>query len=101
MPAATRRSTSGANRASSPATESPPSLGHDAHVVRPDAAGDRDHLGRRRHLEVQLHPGLGAQPLDVAVLDVAAVLAQVDGEWTVMPSAPAAIAMREASTGSG
>ena len=41
---------------------------------------DRQHLLGRRHLEVQRQVDLGHQPVDVAVGDVAAVLAQVRGD---------------------
>jgi len=52
-------------------------LGHEAALVGPDVARDRQHLGGRGHLQV--HPRLQAagEQAHVTVLDVAAVLAQV------------------------
>ena len=55
-------------------------LGHQGHLVRARAAGDGDHLVARRHLEVQLAAHRSAQALEVAVLDVPPVAAQVNGD---------------------
>ena len=45
-----------------------------------DARGDRDHLGGRRHLEVERREELALQPLHIVVADMPAVLAQVRGD---------------------
>ena len=55
-------------------------FGNEGHLVRARAAGDGDHLVARRHLEVQLAAHRGAQALEVAVLDVPPVAAQMDGD---------------------
>ena len=74
-------------RASWPATSRPPSvvtssarLGHQAAILRLHLAGDADHLVGHRHLEI--HAGLQelAQQRHVAVLDVAPILAQMQGD---------------------
>ena len=46
----------------------------------PDAARNRDHLGRGRHLDVEPRGNHLAQQLDVTVLDVPPIAAQVDGD---------------------
>ena len=55
-------------------------LGDDAGGVRAMGERDREHLLGRRHFEVQRQVDLGHQPVDVAVGDVAAVLAQMGGD---------------------
>ena len=55
-------------------------LRHDAGGVRPVAQRDRQHLVGRRHLQVERQRDRVAQPLDVAVADVPAVLAQMRGD---------------------
>ncbi len=52
-------------------------LGHEAGVVRPDLAGDVEHLGRHRAFEVHARLEQRAQRAHVGVDDVAAILAQV------------------------
>jgi hypothetical protein len=56
-----------------------------------------DHLVGRGHLQVEARADGRAQALDVVVVDVASVFAQV----RVMPSAPAASQSCAAKTGSG
>ena len=55
-------------------------FGDDAGGVGPVGERDREHFLGRRHLEVQRQVDLGHQPVDVAVGDVAPVLAQVGGD---------------------
>ncbi len=55
-------------------------LRHERHLVGPDARGDPGHLGRRGHLDVELGRHHLPEQLDVALLDVAAVAAQMDGD---------------------
>ncbi len=55
-------------------------LGDQRHLVGLDAHRDRDHLAVARHLQVELAAHALAQPLEVALLDVAAVHAQVRGD---------------------
>ena len=55
-------------------------LGHQHRHLRLRAAGDGDHLVGGRHLEVELDLGELGEPAHVLVADVAAVLAQVDGD---------------------
>ena len=57
-----------------------PVLRHQHHRVRHDLGRDPDHLGRGRHLQVQPHLDQPPQQLDIPILDVPAVLAQVDGD---------------------
>jgi len=54
-----------------------PLLGHDARRMRTVAKRDLEHLDGCRHLEVQRQFDLGHQPLDIAVGDVAPVLAKM------------------------
>ena len=55
-------------------------FGHQHRHLRLERARDVDHLARGRHLEVELDVDELAQPPHVLVLDVPAVLAQVDGD---------------------
>ena len=55
-------------------------LRNQRHLVRARAAGDGDHLVARRHLEVQLAAHRSAQALEIAVLDVPPVAAQMNGD---------------------
>ena len=48
--------------------------------MRLDGLGDAHHLRRRGHLDVEVRGDGRAQELDVAVLDVAPVAAQVHGD---------------------
>ena len=52
----------------------------EARVVGPHAKRKLDHRLGDRHLEIHVDAQAAAQLLDVAFLDVAAVLAQVDGD---------------------
>ncbi len=54
-----------------------PPLRNNAGRVGADFAGDRDHLGRRRHFEIERLVDAGLQPHDVVVEDMAAILAQM------------------------
>ena len=47
--------------------------------LRAQGAGDVHHLGRCRHLEVELHLGQVAQFAHVLIVDVPTILAQMDG----------------------
>jgi hypothetical protein len=57
-----------------------PAFGHQHRHLRLDPAGDRNHLVGGRHFEIELDLRQVAQLLDVGVLDVSPVLAQVDGD---------------------
>ena len=57
-----------------------PALGHHADVVRPDAQRVVYHLAGHRAFEVHARLQHAAQDAHVLVLDVAPVLAQVDGD---------------------
>jgi len=72
-------------------------LGDQGDQVRLHLVGDLHHLLRRRHLQIQQRLAGLAQQLEVAVLDVPAVLAEMDGDLT----GPAASARAAAVTGSG
>ena len=52
-------------------------LGHQAAIGRAHAAGDLDHLRGGRHLQIHARAEQLAQQPHVALLDVAAILAQV------------------------
>ena len=52
-------------------------LRHQAAVVGPDIERDGEHLARRRHLQVQVGRDLFARGMDIGVLNMAAVFAQV------------------------
>jgi hypothetical protein len=56
------------------------SFRNERHLVRPESGGDRDHLARAGHLEVQHRPNCCRQALHVVILDVTAILAQVRGD---------------------
>jgi hypothetical protein len=55
-------------------------FGHQAAILRPHLARDPDHLLGHRHLEIHARLQEPAQHRHVAVLDVAAVLAQMQGD---------------------
>jgi hypothetical protein len=55
-------------------------FGDEGDVVGLDAEGDRDHFVGGGHFQIQVVTDGLAQDLDVAVLDVATVFAQVDGD---------------------
>ena len=57
-----------------------PVLRDEADILGKDAQGDGEDLGGVAHFEVELGDDALAQPEDVAILDVAAVGAQVDGD---------------------
>ncbi len=57
-----------------------PALGHQHGHLGLDLAGDADHLFGGRHFEVELDVGQLAQAAHVAVLDVAAIFAQMHGD---------------------
>ena len=57
-----------------------PLLGNQRGPLGLHAQRDSQHLVGERHLEVHHAPAKRAQPRDVLVLDVAAVLAKVDGD---------------------
>ena len=87
MPASASRFTAALSFASWPATSRPPSVviswrpsGTSIAISGFSRARDVDHLVGRRHLEVELDVHELAQPAHVLVLDVAPVLAQVDGD---------------------
>ena len=58
--------------------ELPVALGHKRHLVWTDPCCDRGHLRRRGHLDVQLRRDDLAQHLDVPIVDVPPVAAEVD-----------------------
>ena len=55
-------------------------LGHDAGGMRPNLAGDADHLRRRRHFEIERLCDALLEPSDIVIDDVAAILAQMRGD---------------------
>src|SRR5262249_26158280 len=55
-------------------------LGHEGHDVGPEAPRDAHHVRGRGHLEVQDRPHRLPQELEVAVLQVPAILAEVTGD---------------------
>lgn len=55
-------------------------FGDEGDVVGLDRKGDRDHFVGGGHFQIQVAADGLAQDLDVAVLDVATVFAQVDGD---------------------
>ena len=55
-------------------------LRNDRRLVRPQAACERDDVRAGGELEVEHRPHRGREPLDVVVLDVTAVFAQVHGD---------------------
>jgi hypothetical protein len=55
-------------------------LRHDAGGMRLVAERDLQHLVGRRHLQVERQVDLGAEPVDVVVGDVPAILAQMRGD---------------------
>ena len=55
-------------------------LRHQADRMRLGLERDGDHLGGRRHFEIERLVDLGLQPRDVVVADMAAVLAQMRGD---------------------
>ncbi len=55
-------------------------LGHDAGGVWAVLERNGDHLGRRRHLEIERDFELAHQSLDVRIDDMAAILAQMRGD---------------------
>ncbi len=55
-------------------------LRHQADIVRAHAQRDLQHLARHRRLQIHARFQLRAQSLDVAVLDMAPVLAQMQGD---------------------
>jgi hypothetical protein len=59
-------------------------LRHECHLIGFHVAGDLDHRRSDRGLEVELHLHRAAQDLEIAILDVATVLAEVhrDGVGT-------------------
>ena len=57
-----------------------PALGNDANGVWLNLAGDRHHLRRCRHFEIERFFDTGLKPRDVVIDDVAAVLAQMRGD---------------------
>lgn len=86
IPASFSAPTYSVSRGRSPTTSSPPSvvtscrfLGDEAAGMRRGGQRDRLHLVGRRH-PVERDPEPGLQRGDVAVADVAAVLAQVGGD---------------------
>ena len=50
---------------------------HEAGRMRPQLRGEADHLGGRRHLEIERHEELPLEALHVLVPDMAPVLAQM------------------------
>ena len=56
-----------------------PPLRHERRLVRPKPAGERDDLVARRQLQVE-HRDRRREPLDVLILDMPAVFAQVHGD---------------------
>jgi hypothetical protein len=60
-------------------------LGHERAGVRLRLVGGLHHLLRRRHLQIELRLDRPPQYLEVALLDVPAVLAQVDGDLVRAP----------------
>jgi hypothetical protein len=80
--------------------------------VRPEAGGDRRHLARRGHLEVERRDYLALEPLHVVVADMPPVLAEVsrdaigageDGEvggahWIGMVAPPSVAHRRHMAT---
>ncbi len=84
MPHSRRAAQQSLSRAFCPATSRPPSVvtsvrfsGTRQHVLRPHLARDGDHFVGGRHLEVHARLQRGPKAVHVVVLDVAAVLAQV------------------------
>lgn len=57
-----------------------PALGHQHHQIRLDLAGNRDHLVRRCHFQVELHVHQFVQSAEVIILNVSTVLAEMDGD---------------------
>jgi hypothetical protein len=57
-----------------------PSLGDERDLMRADAQSEGDHLVGAGHLEVQHRPDRPGESLDVVVLDVPAIFAQVRGD---------------------
>ena len=55
-------------------------LRHQGGLVRPEPADHRDDVGRQRQLRVEHRPHRGRQGLQVPVVDVPAVLAQMRGD---------------------
>ncbi len=55
-------------------------LGHETHGVRLQAERERGHLRRAGHFEIHASGGHFTEALDVAILDVAAVLAEMNGD---------------------
>ena len=55
-------------------------LGHDAGSMGAESDGDFRHLIRRCHFQIDWQVGGGADGFQIAVTDVAAVFAQVDGD---------------------
>ena len=55
-------------------------LRHEAGGMGADARGDRDHLGGRRHLEVERREELSLQSLHIMIADMPAVLAEMRGD---------------------
>ena len=53
---------------------------YERHLVGLHAAGDGDHLRENRPLEIELHLHRPAEHVEIAVLDVAPVLTEVDGD---------------------
>ena len=75
-----------------------PPLRNDAGGVRAHRAGDLDHLARRRHFEIErfLQTRLSAEAISSSTM-----WRRSSRKCAVMPSAPAAIAIAAAFTGSG
>ena len=72
-------------------------FGHERDLVRLDLAGDRQHLGIAGHFEVEFDgDGLAEDP-QITVLNVAAVLAKMDGNAV----GAAQFGQAAAQTGSG
>jgi len=57
-----------------------PTFGNEAHLVRRQPLGDREHLVRERHLEVEHRANRFRESIDVVVLDVAPIFAQMRGD---------------------
>ena len=55
-------------------------LGHQGDHVGLDAKGDRFHFGGGRHFQIQAASHRGPQQVHIAILDVAAVFPQVNGD---------------------
>lgn len=70
---------------------------HEGHLIRPYLAGDRQHARLAGHFQVELDGHGLAEDLQIAILNVAAILAEVNRDAVVPPNSDIAAAQ----TGSG